>query len=282
MKLFPEQNTPHNGEMKATIFDIQRNSFVDGPGIRTTVFFKGCNLRCKWCHNPESQSFGKQIMFFKNQCVGCGKCRNLTVKDKNFICFNDAKKICGKEYSVEDILKEVLKDKTFYETSGGGITFSGGECMLHIDFLKEILEKCKENDIHTAVDTAGNVPWHYFEKIMPYTDLFLYDIKCFSPLLHKEGTGFTNELILENLKKLSDKFKGDIIIRIPVVHGFNDDIGEITQLSEFLKNIHYNTIEILPYHKMGEHKYTALGIEYFEYSIPEKENIEKYNKILNS
>ena len=150
--------------MKATIFDIQRNSYVDGPGIRTTVFFKGCNLKCRWCHNPESQSFEKQILFYQNKCTRCGRCKDLTVDDENFICFNDAKEICGKEYSVDEVLKEVIKDKAFYETSGGGVTFSGGECMLQIDFLTEILKKCKENGIHTAVDTAGHIPWESFEK----------------------------------------------------------------------------------------------------------------------
>ena len=125
--------------LKATIFDIHHCSFVDGPGIRTTVFFKGCNLRCKWCHNPESQNPKKEILFYKNKCTGCGRCKALTVADENFICFNDAKEICGKEYNVDEVMSEVIKDKAFYENSGGGVTFSGGECMLQIDFLTEIL-----------------------------------------------------------------------------------------------------------------------------------------------
>ena len=126
---------------KAIIFDIQRNSFVDGPGIRTTVFFKGCNLKCAWCHNPESQSAKPQIMFYKDKCTGCGHCQNITENDADFICFNDAKEICGKEYTSDEVLNEILKDKAFYENSKGGVTFSGGECMLQIDFLCEILEK---------------------------------------------------------------------------------------------------------------------------------------------
>ena len=131
----------------ATIFDIQRNSFVDGPGIRTTVFFKGCNLRCKWCHNPESQNFKKEILFYKNKCTGCGRCKELSVDNESFFCLNDAKKICGRNYTVQEVLSEVIKDKSYYETSSGGVTFSGGECMLQIDFLEEILKKCKENVI---------------------------------------------------------------------------------------------------------------------------------------
>ncbi|MDO5311742.1 MAG: glycyl-radical enzyme activating protein, partial [Clostridia bacterium] len=163
--------------MKAMIFDIQRNSFVDGPGIRTTVFLKGCNLRCKWCHNPESHSSLPQMMYYKNKCTGCGKCRevcpyNLTRCDLcgkcTIYCPHDARRICGREYSVDEVFDEVIKDKIFYETSGGGVTFSGGECMLQIDFLTEILKLCKENGIHTAVDTAGNVPFESFEKVIPY------------------------------------------------------------------------------------------------------------------
>ena len=193
--------------MKAVIFDIQRNSFVDGPGIRTTVFFKGCNMRCKWCHNPESQSAQKQMMYYKDKCTGCGKCAKVCpnqLKKCDFCgkcelyCPADARKICGKEYSADEVFNEIAKDKTFYENSGGGATFSGGECMLQIGFLCEILKKCKENGIHTAVDTAGNVPWEYFEKILPYTDIFLYDVKAFSEDLHKRGTGVSNKLILEN------------------------------------------------------------------------------------
>ena len=143
----------------AVIFDIQRNSFVDGPGIRTTVFFKGCNLKCKWCHNPESQSSKPQIMFYKEKCTKCGRCKDITEKDTEFVCFNDAKQICGKEYTAEEIFNIIQKDKLFYEISNGGVTFSGGECMLQIDFLCEILKKCKDAGIHTAIDTAGFIPW---------------------------------------------------------------------------------------------------------------------------
>ncbi|MDY3928079.1 MAG: glycyl-radical enzyme activating protein [Clostridia bacterium] len=266
--------------MKATIFDIQRNSFVDGSGIRTTVFFKGCNLRCKWCHNPESQNLNKEILFYINKCTGCGRCMDLTVDDENFICLNDAKEICGKEYTVEEVLKEVLKDKSFYENSDGGVTFSGGECMLQIDFLCEILKRCKENNIHTAVDTAGNVPWKYFEKIIPYTDVFLYDVKCISEDLHVKGTGFSNRHILENLQLLSSVFTGKIYIRIPVIGGFNDNQSEFSKISQFLKIIKYDTIELLPYHNIGKHKYAALNMAFQDYSIPDESSMTEFKKIL--
>lgn len=265
--------------MKATIFDIQRNSYVDGPGIRTTVFFKGCNLRCKWCHNPESQHFEKEILFYENKCTKCGRCENLSVDNESFFCFNDAKEICGKEYTVDEVFNEFIKDKSFYETSGGGVTFSGGECMLQMDFLLEILKMCKENGIHTAVDTAGNVQWDRFEKILPYTDLFLYDIKCFSEKLHIKGTGVSNKLIIKNLKKLSEKFKGDIIIRIPVIPGFNDDSAEMKKIADFLLGLRIKDVELLPYHEMGEHKYTALNRECFRYEAPTEELMKDFLRI---
>ena len=273
--------------MKATIFDIQRNSFVDGPGIRTTVFFKGCNLHCKWCHNPESQSAQKQMMYYKDKCIGCGKCAEVCpnqLKKCDFCgkcelyCPADARKVCGKEYSVDEVFNEIAKDKMFYENSGGGATFSGGECMLQTDFLCEILKKCKDNGIHTAVDTAGNVPWQYFEKILPYTDLFLYDVKAISDDLHKQGTGVSNRLILENLEKLSGK--RDIIVRIPLIGGFNDSETEVSGIAEFLKKIKCIKKEPLPYHSMGEHKYDALGIKNKKYSAPCKDKMEEIKKML--
>ena len=274
--------------MKATIFDIQRNSFVDGPGIRTTVFFKGCNLKCKWCHNPESQSARAQMMFYKNKCTGCGKCMEVCPNKLEkcdfcgkctYLCPNDARKLCGMEYSVDEVLKEVMKDKVFFDASDGGVTFSGGECMLRIDFLTEILKKCKENKIHTAVDTAGNVPWEYFERIIPHTDLFLYDIKCFSESLHISGTGVSNKLILENLKKLSGNFDGDIIIRVPVISGFNADMDEMKKISEFVESLKIKEVELLPYHKMGEHKYEALNMNITPYDVLQDDKISIYKKI---
>ncbi len=259
--------------MKAIIFDIQRNSFVDGPGIRTTVFFKGCNLKCKWCHNPESQSPKPQILFYQEKCTGCGRCAGITEEDSDFICYQDAKQICGKEYTAREIFDVIKKDKMFYDTSNGGATFSGGECMLQIDFLVELLKMCKAGGIHTAVDTAGNVPWEYFEKILPYTDMFLYDVKAFSEDLHKQGTGVSNKLIFENLRRLSGKC--DLIIRIPVIGGFNDDMDEMKRIASFLNDIEYQKIEPLPYHSMGEHKYNALGMDYERFTVPEMTEIKK-------
>ena len=173
-----------------------------------------------------------------------------------------------------------IKDKEYYETSGGGVTFSGGECMLQIDFLCEALKKCKENGVHTAVDTAGSVSWESFEKILPYTDLFLYDVKCIDEQKHIQGTGVSNRQILKNLEKLSTNFNGDIIIRIPVITGFNDSEEEMKKISDFLKNIYCKDIELLPYHKMGEHKYDALGLKCTSYKVPTEQRIEEFKAIM--
>ncbi len=262
---------------KANIFDIQRTSFVDGPGIRTTVFFKGCNLKCKWCHNPESQSPKPQIMFYKDKCTDCGRCNGITEKNTEFVCFNDAKQICGKEYTVGEIFNIIQKDKMFYEASNGGVTFSGGECMLQIDFLCKILKKCKECNIHTAVDTAGFIPWEYFAAILPYTELFLYDIKAFNNDVHKEFVGTENELILNNLKKLLE-CGANISIRIPIIPTVNDSTEEMKRVKDFLTPYKPN-VELLPYHKMGEHKYTALGMDMTSFDIPAGEKMKELNEI---
>lgn len=276
-------------DIKATIFDIQRGSYVDGPGIRTTVFFKGCNLACKWCHNPESQSRNKQILFYKEKCTGCEKCKRVCpygLEKCDFcgkcalFCPNDARELCGTEYTVEEVLSEILKDKAYYKETGG-VTFSGGECMLQIEFLTEILKKCKENGIHTAVDTAGNVAWEYFEKILPFTDLFLYDVKCITETLHKEGTGVSNKLILENLKKLAESGR-KIIARIPIIPEFNGKEEELQNIAKFLKSIKIFCVELLPYHAMGEHKWLAIGNQTIEsYSVPPKDTIEKYRRLFD-
>ena len=281
------QNNEGNAMQKALIFDIQRGSYVDGPGIRTTIFFKGCNLRCKWCHNPESQSAVPQLLFYQSKCSGCGKCKEICPHHLEkcdlcgkceLYCPKDARKICGKEYLTDEILREILKDKIFYGKDGGA-TFSGGECMLQIDFLEEILKLCRKNGIHTAVDTAGNVPWESFERILPDTDLFLYDVKCFSEELHKTGTGASNHLILDNLRKLSET-KIKIHIRIPLIPSFNDSEEEFRQVARFLKSHGITDAEILPYHKMGEHKWVAAGMKPHSFEVPDTQTVDYYRSLL--
>ncbi len=238
------------------LFDIQRNSTVDGPGIRTAVFFKGCNLRCHWCHNPEGIVRKPQILHYKNKSV-----------------------LCGREYTADEVMAEVQKDTSFYNVSGGGVTFSGWECMLQPDFLAELLRKCKEQGIHTAVDTAGCVSWTSLEKVLPDTDLFLYDIKVMDSRMHKEHTGIDNALILENLQKLFQTGK-DIIIRVPIIPGVNDREEEIRSIARFAKNLGIKKVELLPYHGMGTYKYEALGVEPVCFTEPNAEAMEHLNTVL--
>lgn len=262
------------------IFNIQRFSIYDGPGARTTVFFKGCNLKCKWCHNPESISAKPQLEFYPDKCIGCGKCfpacpsgaHILTADGTHTIdretcsvcgtcvdtCYAEALVTVGQKVDAQYVVKSVLTDVPYYEQSGGGVTFSGGECMQQIDFLAEIMAELHEKGIHLAVDTAGNQPWEKFEKILPYSDLFLYDVKAADSTVHRQLTGVPNDRILENLKKLSQLGKR-IWIRIPYIPGCNS--GEMPGIIEILKDIPVEKIEIMPFHRLGEGKYQALGID---------------------
>ena len=274
---------------KGMIFDIQRNSFVDGPGIRTTVFFKGCNLHCAWCHNPESQAICPQLMVYADRCQDCGKCKAVCPYGSESCrlcgkcvaaCPHGARTICGREYTAEEVLAEVKKDMLFYKTSGGGVTFSGGECMLQMDFLAELLKKCKENGIHTAVDTAGNVPFFQFERILPDTDLFLYDIKLMDSQKHMQYTGQGNGQILENLKKLLMS-GANVWVRIPVIAGVNDGAEEMQTIKAFLESCGKpEKIELLPCHAMAEYKYRAIGKEPPPFQPPDEALMQKLNEIL--
>ena len=275
-------------EQTAILFDVQRNSYVDGPGIRTTVFFKGCNMNCAWCHNPESQFPNPQMMVYQNKCTGCGKCKEKCPHElKTCVlcgqctryCPHNAREICGKAYTLDEVLREIRKDKPFYEASGGGVTFSGGECMLQIDFLEEILKECKRCGLHTAVDTAGQVPFASFEMILPYTDLFLYDVKCYDSEKHKQYTGVGNELILENLARLLRADAG-VWVRIPIIAGINDSIEDMTAIRRMLDSCGYpERVELLPYHAMGEHKYAAIGKKGQSFSVPDTKKMMELRNI---
>ncbi len=269
--------------MTGIIFDIQRFSVHDGPGIRTTIFLKGCSLNCLWCHNPEGIAPKKQLMFASSKCIKCGACldickahdinsENLHVIDRTKckvcgkcaeICPSKALKICGKEISSAEIAEEVLKDISFY-TNGGGVTFSGGEALLQTEFVAETAKIIKEKapEISVAVDTCGNVPWEAFERVLPYCDLSLYDIKAANSDLHKKGTGKGNELILDNLKKL-DLTGKDIRIRIPLIPNFNDGKEEQERIKEIIVPLsNVKEVTIVPYHTLGVSKYEELGMEY--------------------
>lgn len=263
---------------------------MDGPGIRTTVFFKGCALRCRWCHNPESQRTDRELMIFENKCVHCGHCKEVCPQHGErctlcgtcaLLCPADARKLCGRKYTTGELLDVILQDKPYYDNSGGGVTLSGGECLLFPEFAAELLRACSEAGVHTAADTSGFVPWENIECVLPFTDLFLYDVKCISEELHAEGTGSGNRLILDNLRRLSDETDKDIIIRVPLIPGFNDSDDELGRIGAFLAEIRVKRIDVLPYHRMGEHKYAALGRPAECFDVPSAELLEKAKRIIS-
>jgi len=265
-----------------TIINIQKYSIHDGPGIRTTVFLKGCPLNCWWCHNPESQNPTPEIMFFKEKCTGCGSCFKrcptkaielvegypVTYKTKCTLCGkcsdfcpSSARELVGKDISIKDLMSEIIKDEVFYEESNGGVTFSGGEPLMHADYLSNILNICKEKNIHTTIDTSGYAAWSQFEKIIDKVDLFLFDIKHMNNKKHLEYTGVSNNVILENLKKLSER-GSNIYIRMPIIAGINDDDENIDNAVEFISKLNIIHVDLLPYHKMGMDKYRRLDRSY--------------------
>lgn len=266
------------------VSNIQRFSVDDGPGIRTTVFFKGCNLSCLWCHNPECISGGFSTQLVANSCRLCGKCLDKCPRGAHefdletgihtierskcigcgecaYFCPHSALKIIGKQYDPEELMGLILKDKRYFDSSEGGVTFSGGEPMLQVDYLCEMLRLCKEAGIHTAVDTAGCVPFESFEKIMPYTDLFLFDIKIWDDEKHVEATGVSNVRILENLQKLTEA-GADVFIRTPVIMEWNGDLAQFEGISGFLAGLKNGVklIQLLPYHSYGVGKYDNIGL----------------------
>lgn len=256
--------------MKGIIFNIQRFCVNDGPGIRTTVFLKGCPLKCAWCHNPESQSVKSEIMFYADKCTGCGRCKGITAEDKDFVCFNGAKEICGKSFTVNDVINEVLKDKIFYDNSGGGITLSGGEPLYQLEFSLELLKKAKENGLHTAVETCGFTSSDNLKLIEKYIDLFLFDYKETNSVMHKDFTGVGNEIIISNLKLLNS-LKKQIILRCPMIPGYNDrqeHFDGICGIANDFENI--ICVEIEPYHPLGENKYLSLGRNTHKIGVPDE------------
>ncbi|MEM1674055.1 MAG: glycyl-radical enzyme activating protein [Thermofilaceae archaeon] len=268
--------------IKGTIFNIQRFCLDDGPGIRTTVFLKGCPLRCLWCCNPEGQNPWPELAHRDAICTKCGRCietcpkNAISISDNEWhinrslcnvcgkcvdICVRGALGILGREMSVEEVFKEVIKDLDFYEVSGGGVTLSGGEPLFQPDFAADLLKRCKDEGIHTAIETSGYSNENSLKKVLPYVDLILYDLKCISPELHKRLTGVSNDLIIRNLRLLISRGV-PVIIRFPLIPTLNDSDMEIASLAEFIEQMGVEDVEVLPYHRLGISKYRMLGRKY--------------------
>jgi len=290
---------------KGTIFDIKHFAVHDGPGIRTTVFLKGCPLSCLWCHNPESISPGPQLLFTPSKCIGCGYCFEAcpegvhrTVDGSHVIdwercqthgecvdgCYAGALEMAGYEATVEEVMEEVLRDRTFHATSGGGVTLSGGEPLAQHEFSAALLRAAKAEGLHTALDTSGHAPWSRLDGIQRHVDLVLYDLKHMDPKRHEELTGVSNDLILENLRSL-DRLGKATWIRIPLIPGLNDDDANYEAMGEFLSALeNVERVEVLRYHRLAETKYASAGMDYALRGLepPTEDETESRQRILAS
>lgn len=289
-------------EENGIIFDIQRYSIHDGPGIRTIVFLKGCPLACPWCSNPESQKTAPEIEYSAVDCLRCRRCitacprQALTESNDEIridrrrcdmcgeclkVCAAEALRFVGKGMTVSQVMAVVEKDKVFYQKSGGGITLSGGEPLMQPQFSAALLARCKSQDIHTAIETTGFQVWDKMWPVIQKADVVLLDIKLWDSLRHYEIVGVTNKLILENTKKMVDSGK-QVIIRVPIIPGYNDRVEELKEIATFARRIGVKELNLLPYHRLGEAKYRRLGREYQlnEVKVPTVEEIEAVAKQL--
>lgn len=281
---------------------IQRFSLHDGDGVRTTVFLKGCNLRCKWCHNPETIKSEISIQtYFESKCIGCKECFNVCpsgahklVEGKHIIdrdlcihcgkcgevCFAGAIVINGIHMSVSQIMNEVMKDEALYKSSNGGLTISGGEPLLQVEFVKSLLIDAKSKGLNTAIDTAGNVDFNLYESINDYVDTYLYDLKCIDDKMHQELTSVSNLRILENLVKLNNISK-KIYVRMPIMKGKNDDLDFIRRTAQFIKPLDkVDHIDVLPIHTLAQDKYRSLDLNYDEVVNNPPVSKDEVNKII--
>ena len=250
----------------ALITEIQRFSIHDGPGIRTTVFLKGCPLHCAWCHNPEAISYDMQILSYPEKCIGCGRC------DEG--CFSGAKVVCGKSMSTDEVLSEVLQDKPYYGEDGG-LTLSGGEPLSHRDFSLELLTKCRDNKIGTAIETSM---YRFDRELLSLCDIIMCDIKIWDSELHKKYVGISNREILDNIRA-ADSLGIPMIIRTPIVPGINDTAENVKNTADFIKTLkNVQKYELLPYHPLGISKAQALGIKMQSFETPTKEKMEELRK----
>lgn len=285
-----------------SVTNIQKYSIHDGDGIRTTVFFKGCHLRCRWCHNPETQNFEKELQVDVPKCTGCGRCaavcpegaisisaegKAVTDREKCVVCgkcesacLGNYRTVVGRDYTVDELVKICMQDLMFYEQSGGGVTLSGGEVMaMDSDYILKLVKKLHREGVSVTIDTCGQAPYSNYEAILPYVDTWLYDVKVMDDKKHRRYMGMGNALILENLTKLAAAGER-IYIRIPVVKEVNGDTESMDAIIAFLKDkgITPAQVNLLPYHSTGLHKYGKLGMEYMgeELSAPSDEEMEGF------
>jgi len=290
--------------MKGKIYDIQKFAIHDGPGIRTLVFMKGCPLKCLWCSTPQTQKSSPDLLYIEVNCDFCKKCVDVCPKeaiqiseegkikiDRNLcntcgecveICQNKALKIAGDERTVEELYQEIMKDSPFFRRSDGGVTIGGGEPTMQPEFVSTLLNEFKKTFTHTALETCGYTKWEYLEKILDHIDLLYFDIKHMDPLEHKKITGVPNEIILENAKRAA-KMK-PIIIRIPLIPGYNDSEENLLNTARFAAELGENLlrVELLPYHKFGTGNYEQLGREYElkDLEPPSEEYMKKLKKLV--
>jgi pyruvate formate lyase activating enzyme len=309
-----------DNKLTGRIYDIQKFSVHDGPGIRTEIFLMGCPLKCLWCHSPESQSINKQLGWFEIRCIGvkkCGRCieactagalkkgevKYLEVQkseveliniDRNIcticgkcaeVCTSQALTIVGRDYTIEEVMTIIEKDRAFYRKSGGGVTISGGEALVQHEFTLALLKECKDRELHTCLDTTGYAKWDICKTVLPYVDLFLYDLKHMNSGKHRELTGVPNELILENARKMAAE-KASFQIRIPIIPGLTDSEENLRATSEFCLELgsSVQVIQILPYHRLGIAKYERLHKKYGleEITPPSDEYMESCKGIIES
>ena len=301
-----EPEEKHDEGRKGLVFNIQRFSVNDGPGIRSIIFLNGCPLRCKWCCNPESQELRSVVMFKAQNCVGCGNCEvvcptgaaDLSVPGKIDhskciacgkcvdVCYHRALELSGRWMTVNELIKEVYKDTISYRRSGGGITISGGEAVVQHEFLEDLLIACKGLGWTTAIETTGYTSLEVLDKIVPLIDYFMMDIKHIHPLIHKEWTGVSNERILSNayhIAELTQELGSQYIIRVPVIPGFNSDPEVIRGIAKFTTSLPgVKDLHLLPYHDLGSNKYGMLGKDYelFGVKTPEKDYMEYLKEIV--
>ncbi len=268
--------------MNGIVTDIQRFSLNDGAGIRTTVFLKGCNMKCSWCHNPETISAHSQLMFYENKCIGCGKCFQACpqgahkmasgkhVIDRNLctncgkcteICYAEALVMCGKLMSTDDVMKQVRQDKAYYDASHGGVTISGGEVLCNSAFAEELADKCHAEGIEVAIETNLSIPFEKANRLFEKVDFIMCDLKIFEDALHKEYTGISNKVVLENIKKL-DGLNKPVIVRTPLIPGVTDTKENISAIAKYIKGMkNLQRYELLNFNPLGEGKYRSLDKE---------------------